>query len=353
MAAGYSWPSPPPHLATVLAMGDREVPLARYALLSIAAALVTMALKLAAWWLTGSVGLLSDALESGVNLAAALIALVVLVVAARPADDQHGFGHGKAEYFSSGAEGALILVAAGSIAWASVERLLDPRPLDDLGVGLAISVVAALVNLGAAVLIGRAGRARRSITLEADSKHLLTDVWTTGGVLVGVGLVAVTGWDRLDPVVGLAVAVNICWTGVRLLRRSAGGLMDEALPEAERARIDEVLARHASPEVQFHAVRTRQAGQRSFASLHVLVPGAWSVQAGHDLVERVEADLRAAVPGLTCLTHVEPLEDPASFADLDLDRQVLPPSVDEGRTRRGRPGGGSPEPPPPGAAGGG
>lgn len=314
-------------------MSDRPVPLTRYAWLSIAAALVTMGMKFLAWWLTDSVGLLSDALESGVNLVAACVALIVLHIAARPADAGHRFGHGKAEYFSSGIEGSLIVLAAASICWTAVDRLLHPVELESLGVGVAVSTAAALVNLAVAVVLGRAGRRRRSITLEADSKHLLTDVWTSAGVVVAIALVALTGWERLDPIIAIGVAINILWAGWGLLRRSTGGLMDEAVSPQDRHAIDEVLDRYRSADVDFHAIRTRQAGQRSFLTMHVLVPGAWSVQRGHDLAEQVEADLCSAVPGLACTVHVEPLEDPASFADLDLDRPVMPPSIEERRRR--------------------
>lgn len=301
------------------------VPLTRYAWLSIAAALVTMGMKAVAFLITGSVGLLSDALESTVNLVAAIVALWALTVAARPADDSHAFGHGKAEYFSAGVEGTMIFVAATLIIWSAIDRLRNPVELENLGIGLAVSVAAAGVNLAVATIERRAGTRHRSITLVADAKHLMTDVWTTGGVVVAVGLVAVTGWLRLDPIIAIAVAINILVSGVILIRRSAAGLMDAALPAADLAAVEEVLARYRAADVQFHAVRTREAGQRRFVSAHVLVPGAWDVQRAHDLVERVEADIRAALPGAIVDTHVEPLEDPASFADEGLDRLSLPP----------------------------
>jgi cation diffusion facilitator family transporter len=305
----------------------RTPPLTRFAWLSIVAALTTMAMKAVAYVITGSVGLLSDALESTVNLVAGIVALIALRVAARPPDESHAYGHGKAEYFSAGVEGAMILVAAGAIAVTAVQRLIDPVELERVGVGLLVSTAAAGVNLVVSVVLTRAGRRYRSITLEADGKHLMTDVWTSGGVLVGVGLVAVTGWDRLDPIVALGVAVNILVAGWVLVRRSASGLMDVALPEQDRAAVDAVLDRYRAHDCQYHAVRSRQSGQRRFLSLHLLVPGAWSVQRGHDLCERLEGDLRAAVPGLTVEIHLEPLEDPASFADEDLDRGTLPPSA--------------------------
>jgi cation diffusion facilitator family transporter len=300
--------------------------LTRFAWLSIAAALTTMGMKAVAYLITGSVGLLSDALESSVNLVAAIVALVALRVAARPPDESHAYGHGKAEYFSAGVEGTMILVAAAVIAVTAVHRLIDPVELERVGIGLLVSTAAAGVNLAVSVVLTRAGRRHRSITLEADGKHLMTDVWTSGGVLVGVGLVALTGWDRLDPIVALGVAVNILVAGWMLVRRSASGLMDVALPEEDRAAIEAVLDRHRSHDCEFHAIRSRQSGRRRFLSLHLLVPGAWSVQRGHDLSEQVERDLRAAVPGLTVDTHLEPLEDPASFADQGLDRLTPPPS---------------------------
>jgi cation diffusion facilitator family transporter len=294
--------------------------LTRFAWLSIAAAIATILLKAIAYLVTGSVGLLSDALESFVNLAGALVALAMLTVAARPADENHAYGHGKAEYFSSGVEGGLILIAAAGIAVAAVDRLLHPRVLEQVGLGLGVSVVASLVNLGVALVLLRAARQYGSITLRASAQHLLTDVWTSAGVLVGVGAVALSGWLWLDPVVALAVAANIVWTGVRIVHASVLGLMDTALPPSERSVITDVLDRHVSDSVQYHALRTRQAGARRFVSVHVLVPGAWTVERGHNLLELIESELRSALPLLTVTTHLEPLEDPAAHDDLDLDR---------------------------------
>jgi cation diffusion facilitator family transporter len=298
--------------------------LKRFAWLSIAAALSTIALKTVAWWLTGSVGLLSDALESGVNLAGALMALAMLTLAALPPDDNHSHGHGKAEYFASGFEGFLILVAAIGIAAAAIDRLLHPHPLEQVGVGLVVSFVASVINLLTARVLLAAGREHRSITLEAEAHHLLTDVWTSAGVIVGVGAVALTGWLWLDPALALAVAANIVWTGWQLLRRSASGLMDEALPSDQQAAVVAALEAYRSKGIDYHALRTRQAGARSFVTVHVLVPGAWSVQRGHDLLEALEADIRRAVPHASVLTHLEPLEDPVSTHDIDLDRHSQP-----------------------------
>jgi cation diffusion facilitator family transporter len=295
--------------------------LTRFAWLSIGAAILTIALKTTAYWLTDSVGLLSDALESLVNLVAAIMALAMLTVAARPADEMHAFGYGKAEYFSSGLEGALILLAAASIAWTAVPRLFAPQSLERVGIGLAISVLASAVNLGVARVLMNAGKEYRSITLEADAHHLMTDVWTSAGVILGVGAVALTGWVRLDPIIALIVAANILRTGWQLLSRSARGLLDAALPVAERDAINQILKEYESKGIQFHALRTRQAGTRAFISLHVLVPPDWTVQRGHDLLEQLERDVRASVPGAQIFTHLEPQGDPAAWEDEALDRK--------------------------------
>ena len=279
-------------------------------------------LKGGAYLITGSVGLLSDAFESLVNLLAAVIAFVALSVAARPADEDHAYGHNKAEYFSSGFEGGLILVAAVSIAYLAVRRLLQPQAIEAAGEGLAISAAASVVNLAVARVLFRAGRRHDSIALEADAHHLMTDVWTSVAVIAGVGAAALTGWRPLDPLVALAVAANIVRTGVQLLRRSALGLLDTALPEATRKQIVAVLDAHASDGVHYHALRTRQAGRWRFISFHVLVPGDWSVQRGHDLLEHIEDEVRARVPLSTVFTHLEPVEDPASFADQRLERDA-------------------------------
>jgi cation diffusion facilitator family transporter len=294
--------------------------LTRLALLSIGAAVVTIALKTVAWRVTGSVGFLSDAAESLINLVAAVMALATIRWATRPPDDNHMYGHEKAEFFSAGVEGALILVASTSIAWLALQRLFDPVALEDVAAGIAVSVVASAVNLSVALLLLREGRRFRSITLEADGRHLMTDVLTSAGVIAGVAGVGITGWERLDPLIALAVAANIFVAGIGLIRRAGGGLLDKALPEHEQRAIEEVLQRAAAQGIAFHAVRSRQAGRRSFVSLHVLVPGSWTIQQGHDLSERLERDLRAAVPNVSVLTHLEPAEDPSSFDDEQLDR---------------------------------
>jgi cation diffusion facilitator family transporter len=317
--------------------------LTRFAWLSIAAAVVTIGMKTAAWWLTGSVGLLSDAAESVVNLMAAAMTLTMLTVAARPPDEEHAWGHHKAEYFASGVEGALILLAAAAIAWTGVDRLLHPKPIEQLGIGLAISTGASLVNLAVARVLLKAGKEHHSIALEADAHHLMTDVWTSAGVLAGIGLVAATGWQRLDPIVAIVVAVNIVWTGVQLIRRSMLGLLDSAIAPPELAALKAVLSRWEARQLKFHAVRTRQAAARRFITMHVLVPGDWTVRRGHDLLEELEREIREAIPNAHVMTHLEAIEDPASFADEGLDRappadsaapgpsdsnSLLPPGVD-------------------------
>jgi cation diffusion facilitator family transporter len=291
-----------------------------YAVLSIVVALLNIALKFGAYLLTGSVGLLSDALESGVNLVAAIVALWAITYAAKPADDTHTFGHSKAEYFSSGVEGALILVAAISIAIAAWERLSHPQPLEQLGLGLGLTLVATAINGVLAFKMLQAGRRLRSVTLRADAHHLLTDVWTSVGVLVGVLLVQLTGWLVLDPIVALVVAANIVWAGFNLLRETGSGLLDAALPEDEQRLITEIFLPYQDQGIQFHALRTRIAGTRRFINFHILVPGAWTVQRGHDLCEAIELSIIRALPGSSVFTHLEPLEDSASWDDQNLDR---------------------------------
>lgn len=302
----------------------KERPLTHYARISVAAAVVTFTLKLVAWRVTGSVGLLSDALESLVNLAAAFVALGSLAVAAMPEDEDHAFGHSKAEYFAAGIEGALILVAAIAIGWSAVDRFFSPQPLREPFTGVVISIVASLVNLGVARTLLAVGHRRKSIALEADAKHLMTDVWTSAAVVVAVALVARTGWLWLDPLIGVLLAIHIVTTGVPLVRESMLGLMDTGLPAAELAIIRDTLAKYSAEGVQYHALRTRRAAARQFMSVHLLMPGTWTIARGHDLAERVEADLRKAVPGLNVVTHLEPDDDPASWKDVDLERNDLP-----------------------------
>lgn len=301
---------------------EKQPSLTRFAWLSIAAAVFTIGFKSAAYLLTGSVGLLSDAVESLVNLVGALVALTMLTIAARPPDDEHSFGHSKAEYFSSGIEGTLILIAALTIAVTAVQRLISPKPIEQIGLGLAVSAVASAVNLTVSLILLRAAKSSKSITLEANAKHLMTDVWTSVGVVVGVGAVALTGWIRLDPIVAILVALNIIWSGFQIVKKSVLGLMDTGLPPGEQSVIQAVLEKYHQTGIEFHALRTRQAGARAFISFHVLVPGEWTIQRGHDLLEKIELDLRQALPHSVIFTHLESLNDPASWDDTSLDRTV-------------------------------
>lgn len=296
--------------------------LKRFAWLSIGAAVVTIALKAAAYFLTGSVGLLSDALESFVNLAGAIMALAMLGIASRPEDDSHHFGHSKAEYFSSGVEGGFIIIAAAGIAYTAIERLINPRPLEQLGVGLAVSVGAGIVNLIAAQIIDRNGKKYNSITLRANAKHLMTDVWTSIGVLAGVALVALTSWQPLDSLVAIGVAVNIVSSGVGIVKHSVSGLMDSVLPDHELALIRKKIEGLLPDGVTYHALMTRQAGARRFVSFHVLVPGKWTVEHGHILLEKLEVQLTQLLPNMVVFTHIEPLDDPASWKDQTLDHHT-------------------------------
>jgi cation diffusion facilitator family transporter len=301
---------------------ESQIPLTRYAWLSIAAALVTITMKSAAYLLTGSVGLLSDALESTVNLAAAVVALFVLKLIIHPANDEFTFGYSKAEYFSSGFEGGMILLAAAGIIITALPRLFHPVPLEQLGLGLVISVGASLINLGVALVLMRAGKRYNSITLEADSRHLMTDVWTTAGVLVGIALVWITGWIRLDPIIALLVAVNILFTGYRLLVRSGRGLLDVALPPEELTSVKSILDSYQAQGVSYHALRSRQAAARKFLVVHLLVPGDWTVRKGHTLAEQVEMRVLKTVSNANIVTHIEPVGDPLSMEDANITRQV-------------------------------
>lgn len=295
--------------------------LTRFAWLSIGAAIATIILKTGAYLLTGSVGLLSDAVESIVNLLGAIMALWMLTIAARPPDDSHMFGHSKAEYFSSGVEGALILAAAAAIAYAAIQRLLNPQPLEQVGIGLLVSIAASVINFVVSRILMTAGKRHNSITLEADAQHLMTDVWTSVGVIVAVALVAVTGWLLLDPIIALIVAANIIWTGSSLIRRSIAGLMDIVLPEQDHKAIEEVMAKYRQKGVDFHALRTRQAAARKFVTVHMLVPGDWTVHDAHHVAEDFERDIRTALGDAVVATHLEPIEDEISMDDIHLDRQ--------------------------------
>lgn len=295
--------------------------LERYAWLSIGAAFATIGLKTLAWWLTGSVGLLSDALESLVNLAAALLALAMLRVAASPPDEAHPYGFSKAEYFSAGIEGALIVLAAAGIFASALPRLIDPQPLEAPVLGLALSAAASAINLAVGLLLIRVGRREHSITLEADGHHLMTDVWTSVGVIAGVSLAFATGWLLLDPLVALGVAVHIIWIGLRLMRRSWKGLLDAAISSEDATEVTKLFSEYSKRYgVTFHALRTRQAGARRFISFHFLVPDAWTVARAHQLSEEIESRIRSLVPNAAVFTHIEPISDPASYEDQGLDR---------------------------------
>ena len=291
-----------------------------YAWLSIAAALATIVLKSLAWWLTGSVGLLSDALESVVNLAGAMMALAMISLAEQPADEKHAYGHNKAEYFSGGFEGLLIVIAAVGIAVAAIDRLLHPQPLASLDTGLVISALASLINLVVARILLAAARRHRSLPLEADARHLMTDVWTSVAVIVGILGIGLTGWLWLDPLLALIFAGNIIYTGWTLLQRAVHGLMDMALPPAEHAAVIAILERYRAAGADYHALRTRESGTRRFVEVHLLVPGEWSLRNAHDLAEALEHEIRVALPQAHVLTHLEPLDDPRAHDDLHLDR---------------------------------
>jgi len=303
--------------------------LTRFAWLSIAAALITIALKTGAYLLTGSVGLLSDALESVVNLLGALMALWMLTIAARPEDESHMFGHSKAEYFSSGVEGSLILVAAGSITFTAIQRLLHPQGLEQVGVGLVVSVAASAINFIVARILRGAGKKFNSITLEADASHLMTDVWTSAGVILAVIIVSISKWTILDPLIALAVAANIVWTGVTLIRKSVSGLMDAAMPLNETNEIENILDKYRQRGIQFHALRTRLSASRRFISVHILVSGDMSVHDGHHIAEDLEFDILHLFDEAVIFTHLEPIEDEISMQDIQLDRVKILDNQDQ------------------------
>ncbi len=310
-------PDTPQSAVAANAARQQVTDLSTYALLSIAAAVATISLKTAAWWLTQSVGLLSDAAESVVNLVAAVVAYWALRTSIKPADRDHNYGHAKAEYFSAAVEGTMIFFAAAVIMYTAVGRFMHPQPLENVGVGLLISVLASVLNGGVALILLRAAKQHRSLTLEADGKHLMTDVWTSVGVLVGVGLVVLTGWNRLDSIVAFLVGVNILFTGAKLVHASGMGLMDVSLPKEDNDRIRGILEGFTGEQVMFHGVRTRESGHRRFMDMHLLVPGTWSVQEGHDLSEDITAALLEAYPDLHAMIHIEPIEDPRSWDDYD------------------------------------
>lgn len=290
--------------------------LTRFAWLSIGAAITTIVMKAAAYYLTGSVGLLSDAIESIVNLLGASMALMMLTIAARPADDEHTFGHSKAEYFASVFEGILILVAAAGISYTAIDRILNPKPLEQVGIGLLVSVGASVVNFVVARILMKAAKEHNSITLEADSQHLMTDVWTSAGVIAGIGIISITGWEKLDPIVALIVAGNIVWTGIGLVRRSVDGLMDVALPVNEIETLERIMLSFQEKKIEFHALRTRQSASKRFISVHMLVPGDWTVHDAHHFAEDFEFEIRTALGEAVISTHLEPIEDEISMNDI-------------------------------------
>jgi len=294
--------------------------LKQYAWLSVGAAILTIVLKSIAYLLTNSISLMSDAAESLVNLAGALMALWMLTIAAKPEDEDHTYGHSKAEYFSSGAEGTMILLASLSIAFFAVQRILNPRDLDKLDTGVIVNASAAGINLVVSLILSRAAKRYNSITLEANSKHLMTDVYTSAGVIAGIIVVAITKVNIIDPIMALIVAGNIVVSGVGLVRKSVHGLMDKVIPESDISKLNKVFEPYVKDGISFHALRTRQAGARKFISMHVLVPGDWTVQKGHRLLEEIESKIRQEIPESSILTHLESLDDPASWDDLGLDR---------------------------------
>lgn len=314
-------------------MNTEQKSLTFYGWLSIAAAISTIVLKTYAYLLTDSVGLLSDALESVINLVAAVIMLIVLHIAALPPDEGHPYGHEKVEYFSSGAEGVMILLAAIGIGMTAWERLWNPHTLQQLDIGIGISIIASLINLVVARILIKVGKQQRSITLESDGKHLMTDVWTTVGILVGIGVIFVANyfesslaiakqlglndWAILDPIIAILVAINIVWAGLQLIRRTVSGLLDAALSNDEQIKIIEVLDQFVcSDNIAYHALRTRYSGARRFMSVHILVQGNWTVQQGHDLVELIEQEIMAIFNNIDIDTHLEPIEDDASWRHL-------------------------------------
>ena len=301
--------------------GMKQKSLKYFMYLSIAAAIVTILLKSYAYYITGSMGLLSDALESFVNLFAAVFALVMLTISQKPADEEHRFGHGKAEYFSSAIEGALILVAAFTIIWAAIPRIMNPAPLENVNTGLFFSLLASLVNLAVGMTLIHQGKENKSILLEADGRHLMTDVYTTVGVIVGIVMVMITGWLIIDPIIAILVALNIIYTGYKLISRSASGLMDATIPEEDLQKITTYLDSIKEQHIEYHSLLTRIAGQRKFISLHLLIPGEWTVKKGHDYADDVEETIISLFDEpVTVSTHIEPVEDPASMRDIGIDR---------------------------------
>jgi cation diffusion facilitator family transporter len=292
--------------------------LTRFAWISILAAVITISLKTTAFLLTGSVGLLSDALESLINLVAAIIALVAIKISQKPPDDDHTYGHFKAEYFSSIIEGILIFIAAVSIGYAAIGRIMHPQPIEQAFAGVLVSALAAGVNLVVGIKLLKAGKKHSSIILEADAHHLFTDVWTSGGVILAVIIVGITKINILDPIVALLVAANIVYTGYILVKRSALGFMDTAIHKDDVAKIKQILDKYSCAEVKFHSLRTRQAATKKFMSVHVLVPEKWSMQKSHQLIKKIEKEIEDNVSNITVLPRLETIENSKSHDIYDI-----------------------------------
>lgn len=293
--------------------------LTKYAWLSIGAAALTIGIKFAAYLATDSVGLLSDALEGIINLLAAIVVLITLKIVEQPPDESHQYGHDKAEYFSSGIEGTLIIVAAVTILLTAFPRLINPQPLEQIGLGLILALTASGINLLVGRLLINRGKKYESITLEADGQHLMSDVWTSVGVVAGVGIAGLTGLEWLDPVIAIIVGLKIGWEGLKILRRATQGLMDSAIDPEELQQIEDILNKQQHDELEWHALRTRQSGSRRFISVHILIPGDWTIQESHDLAEQIESEIRSVIRNSSVFIHVEPLEDPRAFVDQHLD----------------------------------
>jgi len=294
--------------------------LTKFAWLSIFTAIATISLKTIAYLLTGSVGLLSDAIESLVNLATAIIALLMLRIAEQPPDEEHRYGHSKAEYFASIMEGLFIFIAAIAIIFSAVDRIIHPKIIEQAFLGLGISVIASIINYIVSLRLLKVGKRHQSITLEADGHHLMTDVVTSVGVIIAVFLVSVTGWQILDPIIAILVAINIIFTGLKLMKRSILGLLDSSIPKEELNIINNILKSYERKGLKFHGLRTRQSAQRRFVDFHVLVPGSWTVQKGHNLLEKIEKKIRDSIEKVTVSTHLEPVEDPRSLEDISIER---------------------------------
>lgn len=295
--------------------------LTKFAWLSIGTAIATITLKAIAYFLTGSVGLLSDALESLVNLAAAIIALITLKIAEQPPDDEHLYGHTKAEYFASILEGLFIFIAAIVIILSAIDRIIHPKIIEQAFLGLGISIIASIINYVVALKLLKVGKKHHSITLEADGHHLMADVITSIGVIIAIFLVAITGWQILDPIVAILVAINIIFTGFKLIKRSVLGLLDTSISRGELNIIKSVFNKYERKGLEFHGLRTRQSAQRRFVSFHVLTPGNWSVKKGHDILEDIEKEIRDSIEKVTVSTHLEPVEDPRSLEDISIERK--------------------------------